>query len=132
MSKSPAAEFLAEAILISDKTQKEIAEDAGFTAVNMLTMMKQGHSKIPIERIPALALALEVSAEQFLEIAMKEYHPETWEVIQRTYRPSLNENQRRLLEIMYQVETYDGPIIWDYKLEDSLRAMMVLSTFRVG
>ena len=42
------------------KTQAEIAEEAGFVNPNMVTMIKQGATKLPIDRVPALAKALEV------------------------------------------------------------------------
>ena len=38
------------------KSQAEIAEEAGFLNANMLTMLKQGATKLPLDRVPALAL----------------------------------------------------------------------------
>jgi hypothetical protein len=42
------------------KSQKDIAVQAGFTNVNVLSMMKSGATKIPFDRVPGLAKALEV------------------------------------------------------------------------
>lgn len=78
---SRTALFLAEAIEHSSKTQREIARDAGFNRPNVLSMMKAGDTKVPIERIPALAKACGADARRFLWIALEEYHPEIWEVI---------------------------------------------------
>jgi len=40
------------------KTQGDIAAEAGFVNPNMITMFKTGASKVPLDRVPALALAL--------------------------------------------------------------------------
>lgn len=42
--------------LKNKKTQAEIAEEAGFVNQNMITMLKKGSTKLPIDRVPALAL----------------------------------------------------------------------------
>ncbi len=78
---SPTAIFLDHAISASGRTQKEIAEDAGFPKPNVISMMKLGATKVPIDRIPALAEALGADADEFLEIALREYHPEVFAVI---------------------------------------------------
>ena len=41
------------------KTQAQIAAEAGFRQANMLAMLKSGAAKLPLERVPALARALE-------------------------------------------------------------------------
>ena len=41
------------------KTQAEIAAEAGLRSLNFLTMLKNGTSKVPLDRVPALAKALE-------------------------------------------------------------------------
>jgi hypothetical protein len=52
------------------KTQGEIATAAGFTNPNMLTIMKQGHSKLAIDRVATLAHALEVDPKFLLRLAL--------------------------------------------------------------
>ena len=54
---SPAAVFLRRQteLLAHRKTQKEIAHEAGFTNGNLISMFKSGASKIPLDRVPALA-----------------------------------------------------------------------------
>ncbi len=54
------AEFLADKIGAIDKTQREIAEACGFDNPNIITMFKNGHTKLPINRIAPLAKALDV------------------------------------------------------------------------
>lgn len=40
------------------KTQKEIAEQAGYEHANNISMIKNGTSKLPLDRVPALASPL--------------------------------------------------------------------------
>jgi transcriptional regulator with XRE-family HTH domain len=54
------------------KTQAEIAEEAGFVNPNMVTMIKQGSTKLPIDRVPALAKALESDPALLLRLALEQ------------------------------------------------------------
>ncbi|MBL6426570.1 MAG: hypothetical protein HOY44_03465 [Maritimibacter sp.] len=78
---SPTAIFLDHAISASGRKQKHIAEDAGFPKPNVISMMKLGATKVPIDRIPALAEALGADADEFLDLALREYHPEIYDVL---------------------------------------------------
>ena len=40
------------------KSQRDIAVEAGFTNVNMMSLLKSGRTKMPLDRVPALATAL--------------------------------------------------------------------------
>lgn len=94
---STTANFLRNAIEQSPKTQREIARDAGFAAPNALSMMKTGECKIPISRIPALAKALDVDGHLFVKIALREYQPEIWMVIEDVMHPRLTEFEAEFL-----------------------------------
>jgi DNA-binding Xre family transcriptional regulator len=60
LANSELARFVSKRILeLRPKSQTEIAAEAGFTNANFLSMVKAGNSKLAIDRVPALALALE-------------------------------------------------------------------------
>ncbi len=92
------ADYLTHAMKISGKTQKEIALEAGFAKPNILSMMKQGLTKVPFERIPALARACGVSEAAFMRLAMQEYMPNAWGAISTTLGDILTEDEKRVLE----------------------------------
>ena len=96
--KMTVAEYLGHAIYLSGKTQKDIATEAGFNKPNVLSMMKQGLTKVPIYSLPALARACNVDPVHFIRLAMSEYHPEMWEVISKSFGESLTEDERAVLE----------------------------------
>ncbi len=66
------AKFVAQRIteLAGRKTQAEIAAEAGFVNSNMLSMIKGGASKLPLDRVPQLARALESDPAFLLRLAM--------------------------------------------------------------
>ena len=59
------------------KTQREIAIAAGFNNPNMLTMIKQGNSKLAMDRVATLAAALEVDPRYLLRLALLQQGNET-------------------------------------------------------
>jgi hypothetical protein len=54
------------------KTQGEIATQVGFTNVNMLAMIKAGSNRLPIDRVPALAKALNADPAYLLLLALEQ------------------------------------------------------------
>ncbi|WP_417271118.1 helix-turn-helix domain-containing protein [Celeribacter sp.] len=72
--KTRAAVFLTERInkLRVRKTQKQIAHEAGFVNANMLSLLKAGASKIPIDRVPALAKALETDPAYLMRLVLEQ------------------------------------------------------------
>ncbi len=52
------------------KTQVQIASEAGFANANMMTFLKNGRNKVPIDRVPALAKALEVDPAFLMRLAL--------------------------------------------------------------
>ncbi len=54
------------------KSQAEIAEEAGFVNQNMITMIKKGATKLPLDRVPALAAALDCDPALLLRLALEQ------------------------------------------------------------
>ena len=54
------------------KSQAEIAAQAGYTNANMITMIKQGSSKVALDRVPALAHALEADPAYVMRLALEQ------------------------------------------------------------
>jgi transcriptional regulator with XRE-family HTH domain len=54
------------------KTQSEIAAQAGFINPNVITMIKQGKTKAALDRIPALARALECDPAYLMRLALEQ------------------------------------------------------------
>lgn len=81
-AKVSVAKLLEQQIAISDKSQKEIAEIIGYTKPNIMTMFKTGRTKLPINKVGALAKALNLDSAYLLKLVLSEYSPETWDAIE--------------------------------------------------
>lgn len=54
------------------KKQQQIALEAGFRNPNMIAMIKSGATKLPLDRVPNLAVALECDAAFLLRLALEQ------------------------------------------------------------
>ncbi len=123
------AEFLSDAIETSALTHIEIAERAGFGASNVISMMRLGRMKVPIDRIPDLAGACGIDPRRFLRIAMAEYHPDVWEVLRGSFGDVLTRPEQDLLSV-FRVLNQDGEIEIDLELTEALAGLFVLASQR--
>jgi transcriptional regulator with XRE-family HTH domain len=55
------------------KSQADIANRSGFANVNMLSMIKSGAVRLPLDRVPAIAEALEVDPARLLQLALEQW-----------------------------------------------------------
>lgn len=99
-SKKSLAEFIATQVDISDKTQKEIAQALGYPNPNIITMFKQGITKVPINKIPKFAEVLGIDPERLLERAMEEYSPQVWESIQSIKGHLVKPNELEIVKLV--------------------------------
>lgn len=76
-------DFIADRLAQSDKTQRQIANECGFDNPNIITMLKTGATKVPLNRIGAIAKALDFDPAHLLRLALTEYQPDTWESIEK-------------------------------------------------
>jgi hypothetical protein len=59
------------------KSQAEIATEAGFGNANMMSMLKAGRVRLPLDRVPALALALETDPVHLFLLALDQMAGDT-------------------------------------------------------
>ena len=95
------AEYIEQQIALSEKSQKEISVDAGFEKPNVLSMIKSGATKLPINRVGPLAKALGVDPVHLLRLALSEYLPDTFEAIEEIVGQSLvTPGELEVIEVM--------------------------------
>jgi transcriptional regulator with XRE-family HTH domain len=87
------------------KTQKEVAEEAGFESSNMITHIKKGHTKLPPNRAIALAKALEIDEQNLLQMAMNE----RWDGVGDFFFDNIQEFRK-----LYLIEFFCSEIGIDY------------------
>ena len=97
VKKGAFANYLANQIRIAEVPQKDIAEALGYQNANIVSMFKKGLTKVPIEKVPALAKALHLDPVHLLMLAMREYMPEAFAVIQATLGHTITNNELALI-----------------------------------
>jgi len=85
-SATTVSSFITKLLAESKKTQREISEECGFETPNLITMIKNGTSKLPINRIASLAKALDIDPAHLLRVVMAEYSPDSWAAIELNMR----------------------------------------------
>ena len=59
------------------KSQAEVATEAGFNSANVMSMLKVGSTRLPLDRVPALAAALEVDPVHLFLLAIEQLAGDT-------------------------------------------------------
>lgn len=81
------------------KTQITIASEAGFVNPNMLAMIKAGAAKLPLDRVAALATALECDSVLLFQLAIEQLGGDTTELaIKQIFGTLVTENEVAWLE----------------------------------
>lgn len=122
---SDLANFVAKRIkeLQAVKTQREIAKAAGFPNPNMLTMIKQGDSKLAIDRVVTLAKALDVDAKHLLRLALAQDGSQTtMRVIDDVLGTVVSHNEVGWLEELREASGNSDPVITS-RARAALRAL---------
>lgn len=79
------AKFIGQHIEHSGRLQEEIANDCGFVNRNIISMIKNGVTKLPLAKVGVMAKALDVDPAYLLRLTMTEYMPEVWSVMESIF-----------------------------------------------
>ncbi|MCO6048381.1 helix-turn-helix transcriptional regulator [Mesorhizobium sp. RP14(2022)] len=94
------------------KNQSEIAREAGFKRPNMLSMIKTGESKLPIDRVPALAKALDCDPVRLLKLAFAQSNDKTtMETIDVIFGTLATANERVWLDAIRDASGITDPAL---------------------
>ncbi len=95
------AEYISMQLLLCGKAQTQIAEEVGFDKPNVITMIKQGKTKVPLTKIGSMAKALEVDPVFFFKMVMNEYNPDLLDVITSiTSQPIITNNEMDFIRVI--------------------------------
>ena len=94
------------------KTQAEIASEAGFANANMMTFLKNGRNKVPLDRAPSLAKALEVDPAYLMRLALDQAVGATAaKAITDIFGTPATENERGWLQELREASDNSDPRI---------------------
>lgn len=105
------------------KSQKEVAEQAGFPSPNMITLIKSGASKLSLDRVPAMAKALELDLVVVMMAALKQYYSdETISALRLSFSSAETEAERDILAIARK--SLKNPAALSYETRTKLAEVM--------
>ena len=114
--------YLSRLLEISDKTQRKIAEECGYANPNIISMFKKGHTKVPVERVPAMAKALGVDPADMLRRAMRDTMPNVLQTVEDVVGDILTGNERKILEVIRNASKESDPAL-SKDTEKALKAL---------
>ena len=117
MNISAIAAFLHIKLDASKKKQKEIAREVGYDNPNILSMMKHGDTKVPFEKVPALAKALDVDVGHLMLLAIEQHWPGMLDVIKRIFGNVVSENEMALVAMLRRAFRDTDPVFTPAQLE---------------
>ena len=95
------AEYITMQIGLCGKSQLDIAKTAGFDKPNIITMIKQGKTKLPLDKIGKFAKAIEVDPVYLFGLCMNEYWPDTWASLQQFLgKTTVTQNEGEFISVI--------------------------------
>lgn len=94
------------------KSQRQIAQEAGFNRPNIISMMKTGESKVPLDRVPALARALEVDMRHLFRLALEQHFrgAEISAAIAEVFGNVVSNNEMEWVEFIREISHNSDPV----------------------
>jgi len=95
--------------LSSRKTQLEIARAAGFINPNVLSMIKSGANKLPLDRVPALAEALECDPARLFLMTLEQSGDTKDTAFRTIFGTVVTRNEKAWLEEIREASGFTDP-----------------------
>jgi len=98
-ANSSIAKFLDHQIdtLKGAKTQREVAAEIGYDKPNMISMFKRGEVRVPLNKIPALAKAINADPAHLFRLALEQHWPGMIETIDAIFGQVATANEQQIL-----------------------------------
>lgn len=107
------ADFIVRRQAEFDIMNRELADAVGYHNQNVITMIRKGRTKHPVDKVDGFATALGVDPVWLLRRVMQKYIPETLKVVEQCFGPLTTNNERCVLEIWRHATGGKDPEIGD-------------------
>lgn len=107
------SKFLRKRILeVRPKTQRQIAVEAGFVSQNMIAMLKSGATKMPLDRVSALARALDCDPRYLFLLTLEQAGNETTQTaIEEIFGTIVSKNEAVWLNEIREASGHTDPTL---------------------
>jgi plasmid maintenance system antidote protein VapI len=97
---------------VTHKSHKEIADEVGFPRANIISMLRNGSTKVPLARAVALAKSLDIDPTMFFRACMNEYAPDLLAVCDEVYgHEKLSPQEREVIARIRLVSKGSAPAL---------------------
>jgi transcriptional regulator with XRE-family HTH domain len=123
----PLAQYLAKQIDIQasmGKTARQIAQEVGYDSPNMVSMLKRGEAKLPLDRVPAIAKALNVDPAYLFRLALQQYWPDMQRAIAEIFGTVFTANEIAIIHCIRHITKGADPALTtalERKLKEAFR-----------
>lgn len=105
----------------SAKSQRQIAYEMGYEKPNIITMFKQGTTRVPMDKVPMLADSLGADRAELLRMWLEEYAPEMLTVLNDNLGMALSRVERSWVTNLRRVFSDAGMPAWDDTIENAMK-----------
>ena len=106
------------------KTQREIAQEAGYEMPNIISMFKRGESRVPLNKIPLLSKALGVDPAHMFRLALEQYWPNRGDIIEKLFGRLASENEEEILLKQWRTATRNADPETSVKIQVAVTKMI--------
>src|SRR5271155_3438289 len=106
------------------KTQREIAQEAGYEMPNIISMFKRGESRVPLDKIPLLSKALGVDPAHMFRLALEQYWPDRGDIIAKLFGRLASENEEEIFLKPWRTATRNADPETSVKIEVAVTKMI--------
>jgi|TARA_R100000935_G_scaffold18953_1_gene36540 hypothetical protein len=112
-SNSALAEFITRRVLeLRPRTQIDIATAAGFENPNMVSMLKSGATKLPLDRVLAMAAALDTDPRRLFMLALGQHGYETQQsTVEEIFQTVITTNEKKWLFEIRDASNNTDPVL---------------------
>jgi transcriptional regulator with XRE-family HTH domain len=91
------------------KNQREIAAEIGYDKPNMISMVKRGEARVPLEKIPALAKSIEADPAFLFRLALQQYWPDRLDAVAAVFGTVVTKKEAEILARIRQLSNDSDP-----------------------
>ncbi|SOC90123.1 hypothetical protein SAMN05216358_0147 [Rhizobium sp. AN5] len=115
--------YIMKLLMESSKSQREIAEAVGFKNQNMITMLKLGHVKLALDRVPAMSKALGVDPVDMFKLALTQFYDDaSVRMLTELMETGVSKEERAILNTVREAAG-DTPPALTKEREEALRKL---------
>ena len=104
-------QYLSDHINRSAIKQNEMAVELGYANPNIISMIKQGKTRVPYHKIPIFAKLLDLDPKATLVRAMSEYDPVLLKTVESIFFSVISKNEMKIINKIRVLSDYSDPEI---------------------